>query len=328
MIHLDLFGKKSSRYEFLKCFLLDQLHHLDLDVSFREHQEIQKFLEFNVLSIPAIRINNKPIMECRENDDIKEFTQVVIKEVLTAESNMTDEILVPIDFSDTSINAIHVAVDLAQKYHSVVRLTHIYHPRADEFLHSGKNEAQWVEELTHRLNNLRNLWQSKFPDVSFHAEVIAGFAAEYIADKSQQSHIHSIVMGTQGRNTILRKWIGSVSLSVCQNASCPVYLIPPDFQRELQRFLFCTADLQQDEYSLKMVEKLAAKNMGDVKRLTIDSTKTSVADAILLHTENHATDVIAVTKRKRSFWSELTQPSTTAELGRKLRDCILLVLHL
>jgi len=328
MIHLDLFGKKSSRYEFLKGLLFDRLDHVDLDVSFREHQDIHKFLESNVLSIPAIRINNQPIMDCREGENLNEFTNDVMKEVLNAKTNHANEILVPIYFSEASINAVAVAVELANLYESQIRLLHVYHPKAVEVNNPILEMDKITSQLDEKLDTICMKCRKSYPNQEFVHEVVVGFAEECILTKSELPSTQFVVMGSQGENSKLKKWIGSVSLSVCQKASCPVFLVPDGFKRPLHNYLFCSKDIKYDDYSLKLVQKLAHKNDGVVETITVNRTEGPISDLIFEEAGNHNSDVIALTKRKRSFWSQLREPSATAEISSQLQNCVLLVLHL
>jgi nucleotide-binding universal stress UspA family protein len=57
--------------------------------------------------------------------------------------------------------------------------------------------------------------------------VVAGFAAERLADLADEENAEFIVVGSRGRGAFKAAFLGSVSTSLIGIARCPVLVVPP-----------------------------------------------------------------------------------------------------
>ena len=137
---------------------------------------------------------------------------------------MIRRILVPVDFSEVSENALSYAEGLAQHINvTELKVVHVFTPQttADAISIPPVNrlmeERQRVfdEFLAERTSNTGLVHEG---------ELVLGFAAEEIIQLSPKYDL--IVMGTTGNSDLLEQVFGSVSSSVAQKADCPVLLIP------------------------------------------------------------------------------------------------------
>ena len=134
-------------------------------------------------------------------------------------------ILVPLDMSETSLNALHTAICLAKKEDAVLYILHV-----DEILPGATNEDM------HHLFSLR-----KNEDVLnaltgsiIHTHEIKpcliqkkGYVVESIISSSIADQIDLIVMGTHGASGFREGFIGANTYNVIKYAPCPVLTIPP-----------------------------------------------------------------------------------------------------
>ncbi len=143
-----------------------------------------------------------------------------------------NKILVPLDFSPCSDNALRYAIEFAKRMDASLTLLHVYHipaynadmPIPEEALNVIRESAiKTLEEIKARILKENNL--------EVHIKAEPGFSAMTIEEESKAMKATMIIMGTQGANGLKRAVMGSHAAYVCTHASVPVLAIP-----EMARF--------------------------------------------------------------------------------------------
>jgi nucleotide-binding universal stress UspA family protein len=142
-------------------------------------------------------------------------------------------ILCPIDFSETSRNALEHALAIARWYESEVTALHVIHAPLfpappilfaaasdPELAPSGERQVRAEEEL-------RAWLEPRRPSVKTDVVVGEGNPATIILDNARSRQADLIVMGTHGLSGFERFMLGSVTEKVLRKASCPVLTVPP-----------------------------------------------------------------------------------------------------
>jgi len=137
-----------------------------------------------------------------------------------------DRILVPIDFSDCSLDALEYAVVVAQQAKASLMLLHVLEPVSYgldfTFGHSRAHEQE-REMWTKRLEGLASSHQHSH--VSIESQLRGGLPSDSILDSIQTLPCDLIVMGTHGRRGISHVISGSVAEAVLRKARCPVIAV-------------------------------------------------------------------------------------------------------
>jgi nucleotide-binding universal stress UspA family protein len=137
-----------------------------------------------------------------------------------------ERILVPIDFSDCSLDAVEYAVQVARRSGASIRLFHVLEPVSYgldfALLHVTKRE-QMREVIGERLSSLaKALAAAQVPtDVELHG----GLPSESILNRAKTMPADLIVMGTHGRRGLSHTLSGSVAEAVLRKSSCPVLTV-------------------------------------------------------------------------------------------------------
>lgn len=148
-------------------------------------------------------------------------------------------ILVPIDFSDTSLHALDVAESLARDHRASLLLFSVAVPRqpTEDVLvplpaAATESGSPWphAEEATRQ--HLAP-FAERITDVPVTTEVCTGLPGAAIVAAAQKMNVDLIVMGTQGRSGLSRLLLGSVAEYVLRHAPCPVLTIKPGTERHL-----------------------------------------------------------------------------------------------
>lgn len=144
---------------------------------------------------------------------------------------MFQNILVPLDFSESSVRALRLAVKVARSSNGSLTLLHVgmvpaavygelgaygFTPPAD-LLAAHERMVQEQEHV------LRRIATEEIPtDVSWRVEMREGFAPEEIAAVLKEGEYDLLVMGTHGRTGLQRVMLGSVAERVLRQATVPV----------------------------------------------------------------------------------------------------------
>lgn len=135
--------------------------------------------------------------------------------------------LVPIDFSDTSINAAKYAIALTKDIPEAhVTLYHVYSKISFATL-SSKDEGSRQKVSEEALQEVVTKIDGESSDrISIIAE--EGNFVENIKDYVMGHYIDMVIMGITGSSRITQVFMGTNTLNVIRQISCPVMIIPAE----------------------------------------------------------------------------------------------------
>jgi len=150
---------------------------------------------------------------------------------LADHSAVFSQIICAIDFSMASLNALALALAMAQEGGSHLTLLHIV-DTPPELSHAPLPLDRFVAPLRAQvkasaLQHLRGLVPARTTD-SFRvdANVLEGGVAKQVLRVARQTQADLIVMGVHGRNVFDLAFFGSNSKDVIRQATCPVLIVP------------------------------------------------------------------------------------------------------
>lgn len=138
-------------------------------------------------------------------------------------------ILVPIDFSTDSLNALASACDLAKRVGAELLLLHVVEIIyvADPYVAAGADIGGFLDEqrrmAKQQLARIAADLKKKGRRIGIMVE--GGVPSQVIVDTAKRKGMDLIVMGTHGRTGIAHMLIGSVAEKVVRTASCPVLTV-------------------------------------------------------------------------------------------------------
>jgi nucleotide-binding universal stress UspA family protein len=135
-------------------------------------------------------------------------------------------ILSPIDFSDSSREALDVAADLAKRYGSEVLLLHAVPVIPDDasLLHEGADEKALIEDARQHVQELAD--NLKQQGLQARATIgLANDAASEILRAADAENVDLIVIATHGMTGLRHLAFGSVAEKVVRTADCPVLVL-------------------------------------------------------------------------------------------------------
>jgi nucleotide-binding universal stress UspA family protein len=138
-----------------------------------------------------------------------------------------ERILLAVDFSESSRQAFLAALELARAFKSSLHVVHV-NPR----LIFGAESAMVAEALApgRLLRELQDFLRDAFdgePEEfdKIEAEILEGVAHQEIVRLAGELRVSLVVVGSHGRSTVGRFFLGSVSDQVLRRASMPVLVV-------------------------------------------------------------------------------------------------------
>lgn len=189
------------------------------------------------------------------------------------------KILVPIDFSDLSLSALHSAQKMAQLFDGSITLFHSYLPMTElDTSYMMNMPSAQVEDydqieqtISQRLSEIPN--SEELDKKLFTKPLVSiGNAAQAIVEESQDFDM--IAMSTHGRTGFSRFFLGSVSEKVLRMAHVPVLIVNRERKlTDINRILLTTDFSEHSKEAFPTAREIAQKTGADIDLvhiLTID----------------------------------------------------------
>ena len=141
---------------------------------------------------------------------------------------MFHRILVTTDFSECSLKAFPLALELARAADATILLAHVDEFRFPPLIeYAGVQMQEMVTANTDRalleLERLRESCLDGYPAVKRHC--VRGVAADEIVQLAREQQADLIVMATHGRGFVAHALLGSTAERVVRHAPCPVLTV-------------------------------------------------------------------------------------------------------
>ncbi|MFP4025562.1 MAG: universal stress protein, partial [Thiohalospira sp.] len=191
-----------------------------------------------------VRVNSRDLEKAlRIVEKVSEQFRQEEKETEEQEFQNVQKILVPIDFSDYSVNACRYAIGLAEKLNAEIKLLHVYYnpiinsmPLTDTYYYQvnmdeiiREIEIRAKENMESFYNDLmEKIERDNIEGVKIDYELVSGIASDEIIIKSEEYNPEVIIIGTRGRGERENDLIGSVTAKIIEDAKIPVLVIPED----------------------------------------------------------------------------------------------------
>jgi nucleotide-binding universal stress UspA family protein len=271
-------------------------------------------------------------------------------------------ILVPVDFSQCSKDALKVAIGFAKKFDAkihMVNAVHIHTPHPDivggslieSITMDYENQVkESFEELESEIIELK--------EVPHEADRFISYLTDAIYSESEVKNIDLIIMGTRASHDKIEHLIGTRATDIIESSSVPVIIIPEGVDSFQPKKIGFASDLSEIKNikNLAMINQLATAYQSEImvftvvddpdkltlkeQKLITDLSKKfgenkcsartvqseSVTKAIVEFTKSHELDMLAMIPRKQSFFARLFKKSVTKNIAIDI-DIPLLSFH-
>ena len=159
---------------------------------------------------------------------LAEQTGTASRSVAPAASGVeVKKVLVPIDFSESSLKALKYAVAFAGQFGASICLVHVVEPAS--FLNDVRNvllalsDGEVANMLHHKLVMLAR--KQIDPVTPVHPLVCIGKPFDEIVKTAKTFNADLIILATHGRTGLKRALLGSTAEQVVRHATCPVLVV-------------------------------------------------------------------------------------------------------
>ena len=176
------------------------------------------------------------------------------------------KILVPTDFSKTSITALEVAAEIASKSSAEITLLHVVEEATpDSYNITG--EWRTTQDWSNRLFTLKLLEKAKaqleklvldpkFSSVKVNGELRLGNAFHRMRTIITEHKVDLVVIGTQGQSKLEEMIIGSNTERVVRHAKCPVLSVHKKPAKvDFKNIVYATAMHKDEEVFTKILKR-------------------------------------------------------------------------
>jgi nucleotide-binding universal stress UspA family protein len=261
------------------------------------------------------------------------------------------KLLVPIDFSDTSKNALRYAIQLFEGNKIEVTIVHIYGAHSTALMMKSI-DGILIRDAENKLNDLIKEIQAEAPDVVFKTKLAKSYAVSTIATMGDSGYFDFIVMGTKGVSGLKEVFMGSVAGGVISKTSAPVIVVPLDYKyTNLDNVVFALGDINiSTKSTLAPLRNIVETHNSNLEVVHISNssdpdlkpTLDSIADLnpkisnkkgdgdlnqqLNVHIQNQDTDLLCLLRTKKDFFDRIFSNSVT--LKQTFNSPVpLLVLH-
>ena len=138
-----------------------------------------------------------------------------------------EKILVPLDFSPASVEALDYAVSMAKQFHAAIHLVHVHPPdeasAAPGAGHLLLQSAEAIERLNEELTGIHRKHVPTFCPENCH--IRAGRPYEQIIHLAREIDADLIALSTRGHSGLKHLLLGSTAERVVRSAPCPVLVV-------------------------------------------------------------------------------------------------------
>lgn len=249
-----------------------------------------------------------------------------------------NRILVPVDFSDTSKNALRYATQLFNQSTLEITVLNIYGAHSTALMMKSIDSIL-IKDAEKQLKDLIDDIRKDAPEVSFKTLLAKSYAVSTIAAAGNSGDYDFIVMGTKGVSGLKEVFMGSVAGGVVAKTNIPVIVVPLDYAfNGLKNIVLALGHALPSEASyLDPIQQLVEKydsalevlhigadeiadlenNLGNLASLSPKITqKTGSGDLnahFNTHLNNNNTDLLCMIRTKKGFFDRLFNGSVTTK---------------
>lgn len=169
-------------------------------------------------------------------------------------------ILVPVDFSENSDNALYYAIDIAKKIKAQLILLNVYeieyansYVPADFIIEEKKDKKKdSLKQLEGCALKIKHAGKIDYDMLS-----VEGFIVDVILDVIEQKRINLVVMGTKGAGNFTNAILGSNTAKIIEKSNCPVIAVPEQASfKGIQKITYATMYHHSDIKALETVVEI------------------------------------------------------------------------
>lgn len=231
MVELKIYGREDSSFGHLQMMIQRLAQKAKLDVNVQTFNDIKEIALRNPNGIPFVEINGTEVIEMKTGQTASELYGEVRQKLLEiAGYGSLPNVVVPVDFSPGSINALQYAIDLNHGKEVVIHIIHCYQELVNDVNGVPYMDQYQIDNLNNRMEGLVSKYANDESNngLIIHGEVIIGSPIANIQRVSKEHDNTILFMGSSGTSGVYKVLIGSMTRAMLKRAVKPMFIIPPE----------------------------------------------------------------------------------------------------
>ncbi|ALO15179.1 universal stress protein [Salinivirga cyanobacteriivorans] len=184
-------------------------------------------------------------------------------------------VLVPVDFSEDSVNALEMAIAFANEMGHDVRMIHVIKDAV--FYQRNFSLTNLIDVKNETvINNLKKLVEQYKPKAHHNLDfrIRSGKVYNEIANQAKYGEAELIVIGSHGTSGFEELWLGSNAYKVVNNSPCPVLSLRNSYKRhQINRIVLPIDDTPETRQKIPYTARIAKEFNAEVHLLQVADTK-------------------------------------------------------
>jgi nucleotide-binding universal stress UspA family protein len=214
---------------------------------------------------------------------------LIFTEICFKNCQVMKQIIVAIDFSKTSMNALSYGIHLANKAGADVQMIWVDNTTSDEvvfegFAHEERNEKVGL------LKELQEKYSKTLKGGKLDFKTRKGKVYIEIAQQAKSTNADLIIAGTHGVSGFEEFWIGSNAYRIVTNAPCPLITLRHDFKvGDIGKIVIPIDSSQETRQKIPVASQIAQLFNSEIHVLSLYSTPLK---SVQKRVDNYAQHVI------------------------------------
>jgi len=350
---VTVYGRPSFTSEYFMNLIIQETKKAGLNIKMKLVSEIKEIAGMPICSTPAIEFEGE-IKETQKGNIEKSAKEISSWLIQKEKQMLYRNIIVPIDFSDNSLNAYNYALSFSDHIKALITLVHVYKPDVSTFNKNSLSVPVGLSKSEESLEDYIAIVKRNYPEKEIESRFLIGFPGDEILKISAETLNNIVIMGKVGMNDGIKKFLGSVSTKVGLHAKTSVLIIPEKVNKcNYKKIAFCITSEKVDVNSVYTISNFAKAFNAELhlihiqKNIPISVNQTEdfwkpfinkdklhihnisnddVAKGIQTYCTEKEMDLLAINRKNRSLLSLLVQKSVTKQMIQKI-EIPLLITH-
>ncbi len=191
--------------------------------------------------------------------------------------NVINTILVAIDFTEKSYNAVKMAAHMAVRHNAKVILFHsIAHhaiiDRTGRQVIGAETISENHEKAEQTLNKLENSLKTEYSGINFQTLIKNGSLVNGINEAVESEDVDLVICGSSGKQNLTQVILGSLSYEILTGTNCSVLLVPENCTKYVfEKILVPIRVLEDLTDKIDLSVRIAKKNNALISLLAISN---------------------------------------------------------
>jgi len=216
------------------------------------------------------------------------------------------QIIVAIDFSKTSLNALALGIHIANKAGANVQMVWVDNTTSEEVVFEGFSHEERNEKVA-LLKELQEKHAKTLKNGKLDFKTRKGKVYIEIAHQAKSVSADLIITGTHGVSGFEEFWIGSNAYRIVTNAPCPVITLRHDFEiRDIHKIVIPIDSSQETRQKIPVAVNIAQFFKSEIHILSLYSTPLK---SVQKRVDNYAKHVIDYCEERKVKYVAIARES-------------------